>query len=342
VATSYFDDLRAWAAKEAWPLWAIFELTYRCNFDCVHCYNVRGGGKPELSTDEAKAVLDQMADFGVLFVTFSGGEALIRPDFFEIARHAQKRRFSQRLFTNGSLITPTNAEALAELHPEMVEISLYGASEATYESVMGHGRMYPAVIAGIENLLARNVRVMLKLPLLRENVHEAEAIQTIANDYGLHLQIGAEMTFRDDGNRAPLGHQLPPGELKQWLQHFGATPADAPRELDSEVCTTGKTMMVVSPYGDVYPCMQIKQSQGNVRQQALADIWQNAPFLQYLRGLTLRDFSSCAPCSAVSGCDFCPGMALMETGDLLGHTTQSCTLTALTLDLERSPAHAAP
>ncbi|MBC7542571.1 MAG: radical SAM protein [Candidatus Sericytochromatia bacterium] len=340
MATTYFDDVRAFAANEAWPLWAIFELTYRCNFDCVHCYCVRGGGKPELTTEECKRTIDQMADFGVLFLTFSGGEIFLRPDFMEIARHAQQRRFSIRLFTNGSLITPAKAADIASLHPEMVEISLYGASEETYEAVMGHGKMFGAVMKGIENLLANGVRVMLKLPLLRENVHEADAIQAIADGFGCRLQVGSEMTFRDDGNRAPLGHQLPPAELKVMLRKFGAEPADAPRSLDSEVCTTGKSMMVLSPYGDVYPCMQIKNSQGNVRTQDIADIWQNAPFLQYLRGLTLRDFSSCAGCSAVGGCDFCPGMALMETGDLLGHSTQSCNLTAMVLDNERSPVHA--
>jgi MoaA/NifB/PqqE/SkfB family radical SAM enzyme len=104
-----------------------WELTYRCNERCSHCYldvlrpgdNVPG----ELSTDECLGIVDQLDANGVLNLAFSGGEVLTRPDFFTIAEYAHAKRFVLRIFTNGLNITSVVADRLAALHPYAVEIS---------------------------------------------------------------------------------------------------------------------------------------------------------------------------------------------------------------------------
>ena len=87
------------------PLIAHWELTYRCNMTCAHCYCVQDESKKELSFSEARFVIDALADMGSLYLTFSGGEILVRDDFFFFSHYAREKGFALRLLTNGTLIT---------------------------------------------------------------------------------------------------------------------------------------------------------------------------------------------------------------------------------------------
>src|SRR5919205_905256 len=118
---------------------AHWELTYRCNEQCSHCYlevlpaNAEVPG--ELTTAECFRVIDELVELGTMNLIFSGGEILARRDFFQIAEYARAKRLLLRLFTNGILITPCVADRIAALHPYAVEISLYSASPQTHDRI---------------------------------------------------------------------------------------------------------------------------------------------------------------------------------------------------------------
>src|SRR5580765_7725905 len=99
--------------NNAVPMSALFELTYICNHACSFCYNCPTGQK-ELNTSQVFEALHKIADFGVLFLTLSGGEPLCRRDFFEIAKEAQRLHFAIRIYTNGYLIDEAMAQRLKE------------------------------------------------------------------------------------------------------------------------------------------------------------------------------------------------------------------------------------
>ena len=128
----YQNELLRKTAEECQLLSVHWELTYRCNCRCTHCYVVKPGDEgfqsrgAELSTAEAKSVIDQLTALNVLNIGFSGGEVLCRSDFFEIAQYARKNRFAIRIFTNGTLIDAEVADRIAELFPVSVEMSVYG------------------------------------------------------------------------------------------------------------------------------------------------------------------------------------------------------------------------
>jgi len=108
------------AEQRRTPLNMHLELTYRCNEQCVHCYCVVEHGKEaeaakrELTYEEIVRVLDQLAELGCLYVTFSGGEVLVRRDFFDIVEHARRRGFVYRVYTNGIGLTEERARAVVE------------------------------------------------------------------------------------------------------------------------------------------------------------------------------------------------------------------------------------
>src|SRR5947207_1591546 len=121
----------------AQPLSAYLELTYRCNWRCVFCYNPRHFDRAGLSAAEWIAVLDELRRLGTLTITLTGGEPLAHPEFFEIATAARERAFAIRVFTNGALIDEAAADHLARLDPLVVELSLHGASAATHDAATG-------------------------------------------------------------------------------------------------------------------------------------------------------------------------------------------------------------
>src|SRR3989304_10130510 len=128
-----FNKLFATSLANNLPVSAIMELTYDCNLKCKHCYIVRSR-RPVVSTREALNILDQLAEMGTLFLTFTGGEALQRADFFDIAEYARHRNFALRVFTNGTLINARTADKIKKISPLAVGISIYSHRAAVHDA----------------------------------------------------------------------------------------------------------------------------------------------------------------------------------------------------------------
>src|SRR5438132_7481313 len=116
------------------PMSVHIDLTRRCNERCVHCYRVIED-RPELTTDELKVLLDDVARAGTLYLTFSGGEVFLRKDLFELVEHARRLHFDMRLKSNALLITPAMAARLRELGVRQVDISIYSPEPAVHDWV---------------------------------------------------------------------------------------------------------------------------------------------------------------------------------------------------------------
>ncbi len=119
--------LKQIAFERAQPLSASLELTYRCNWRCVFCYNPRHHDLRGLSTARWLSLLDELRALGTLYVALTGGEPLSHPEFLTIARGVRERAFALRILTNGALVTEALAGEIARLLPMAVELSLHGA-----------------------------------------------------------------------------------------------------------------------------------------------------------------------------------------------------------------------
>src|SRR5579862_4766051 len=117
-------EMAAKALKLTIPLSVQLDLTYRCNERCIHCY-LDHDDHGEMTSAEIKTLLDQMADAGVFFLTLSGGEILMRKDFFEILEYARMLMFCIKLKTNGVMIREHQAERIRALGVHSVQISIY-------------------------------------------------------------------------------------------------------------------------------------------------------------------------------------------------------------------------
>lgn len=292
IADDPYTAIEKRSLREFRPLRAMLELTYRCNFRCAMCYLVDFRSPGELTTEELARTMDQLAAMGCLVLTLTGGEPLLRPDFFEIAEHARRRRFALRIFTNGTRIDEAAADRLARIRPLSTEVSLYGMSDETYRAVTrrsGPGEC-ERVKRAIRLLTEHGLAVQIKVPVIRQNYGDLDRMVAFAAEVGAKFVANPNITPRDDGDLSPLAHSLDDAALEDYFRRY--VPPRAERELDPEglMCNTGRNSLVISPVGDVFPCVQIKRSIGNVRERPLAEIWRGAPLLDRLRALRVKDY----------------------------------------------------
>jgi radical SAM protein with 4Fe4S-binding SPASM domain len=155
----------------------VWNVGRRCNLHCVHCYSdsENRAYDGELGTAEGKALIDDLADYGIPVLLLSGGEPLIRPDLFELIAHARTRGVRLTLSTNGTLITPEVAERLRAHEVSYVGISLDGIG-ATNDMFRGHKGAFDKTMAGFRNCKAVGQRVGLRMTLTRRNARDLDRI----------------------------------------------------------------------------------------------------------------------------------------------------------------------
>jgi MoaA/NifB/PqqE/SkfB family radical SAM enzyme len=158
------------------PVNGTIEVTNRCPLECKHCYNNLPmsdfvARAREMTLDEHKRLLDELADLGCLWLLFSGGEIFARRDFLDIYAYAKRKGFLITLFTNGTLITERIADFLADMRPFAIEITLYGGTKKTYENLTGIPGSYDRCLRGIDLLLERKLPLKLKTVAISINKH---------------------------------------------------------------------------------------------------------------------------------------------------------------------------
>ncbi len=320
--------LEARSQDRSLVLTASLELTERCNLRCVHCYINRPAGdeearKRELDTEEWKALLDDMAQAGALWLVITGGEPLLRPDWAEVYLHAKRRGFLITLMTNGTLLTPEGADLLAEYPPWQIEITLYGATAETYEAITGVPGSYARCRRAIDLLRERDLTLNLKTMALRQNVHEVRAMQAMAKQWGLFFRYDPVVHSRLDGGDRPLACRLSPEEIivleeedpkrvQQWQELCGRPwlPPDG-KHLFS--CGAARHTFHIDPYGTLFPCLMARWLSYDLTAGSLSQALEE--FLPTVRELPITHNPTCWQCDLRLICGTCPAWARREVGD---------------------------
>ena len=264
--------LKQIAVERAQPLSASLELTYKCNWRCVFCYNPRHDDLRGLSAPEWLSVLDDLRTLGTLYVALTGGEPLTHPGFMTVARGARERALALRILTNGALVTESVADEIAELKVLAVEMSLHGSRAETHDRATATPGSFEAMLRGLDRLRARGVSVVLKTPLTRINEDEIEPMHALAGDRDVPWRVDPVLTPRDDGDVGPLAWRPSTAALERVYQRL-ADAGQLPHEERSKGgvnCGLGSTTLAIDPEGNVYPCMQWRKAPlGNVRETGL-------------------------------------------------------------------------
>jgi mycofactocin radical SAM maturase len=299
------------------PICLTWELTYACNLACVHCLSSSGRRDPrELTTDECKAVIDELQRMQVFYVNIGGGEPTVRRDFWELVDYATAHQVGVKFSTNGSRITPEIAARLAGSDYVDVQISLDGATADVNDAVRGPGS-YATAITAMERLAAAGFRgFKLSVVTTRHNAGQLDDFKAIADRYGAQLRL---TRLRPSGRGADVWDELHPTAQQQrdvyeWLLAHGeqVLTGDSFFHLSGfgeplpglNLCGAGRVVCLIDPIGDVYACPFAIHSEflaGNVRESGgFAGVWRGSELFQELR--RPQSAGACASCSLFDRC----------------------------------------
>ncbi len=309
------------------PMEAVLELTRRCNLKCAHCYlggEGRGDGRgtDELSAREWRGIIDQVAAAGCLSAVFTGGEPLLRDDFAGIYLAARERGMIVTLFTNATLVDGGLIGLLKGTPPHCVEVSLYGATPLTYESVTRVPGSFERCLAGIEALAGAGLPLKLKTVLMTLNRHELPAMEELARGLGVPFRIDSSLFARLDGDRSPLAFRLTPDEAaaadlgdpersRSWARQLREAK-DLPVMDDLYTCGAGVSSFNLDPSGRMSPCVLTGEPSYDLRSGTFAEGWERV--LPGLRRTKAGPDYACNRCDCRSVCGLCPSLFRLETG----------------------------
>jgi radical SAM protein with 4Fe4S-binding SPASM domain len=315
------------------PLSVQLDLTYRCNERCVHCY-LDHHDHGEMTTAEIKHLLDQMAEAGVFILTLSGGEIFLRKDFFELLEYARRQLlFCVKLKTNAILIREQEAARIRDLGVESIQISIYSHRPEIHDAITLVPGSLKRSLEAIRFLKSQGLRVIIANVLMVQNLQDYRGVRALGEELGVECTLDPTITPMMDGDRSVMRLGIDQNSLHEVfrdkelvgdVEEFCAIAAPADENsLAALPCSASHTTCYVSPYGDVFPCVQFPLPTGNIRKQRFIDIWQHSDEMNDVRSIRIKDLTTCTSCSHVSSCSRCPGLAYQE-GNMRGPSSQDC------------------
>ena len=325
------------------PERGLFELTYRCNLDCVHCY-CRGSQEleKELTTEEIKDILDQIHKEGCLEITFTGGEPLIREDFWEIYSYSKEKGFVTTIFTNGLLFTKKIIEYLVKSPPFSIEITLNGITRPTYESITQVEGSFERVMGTIRELKKRGLPLILKTNLLKQNRNEIGRIKAFADEFlgkgkgKYYFKYDPMIYPRLNGDKTPCQHRLSFKELLEvkrqdpdiWQEYQKGLHSDfSDFKRDRSFlyhCNAWMSQFFINPQGRLKFCQFTEKFSVDLETTSFKEGFYKV-FPQVLSE-QYRTNSKCQDCTLRLLCYHCPARAFLETGDEEGPVKYYCEL----------------
>lgn len=308
-----------------------WELTYRCNLRCPHCY-CQGleNQSQELGLPEIKKLLKKMRREGIFWLTLTGGEPLLRKDFLDIYTYAREDGFLVSIFSNGTFWDSRVICALKKSPPYSIEITINGVTKKIYEAVTGTASFFEAVNKNIVLLLKSGLPVMVKSNLLKPNQNEVHRIKQWAQKYlgkprAKHFFKYDPLVYpRLNGDKAPLKFRLSFEEIEAVV----AKDPDMQRQYEVELrkdfpaleksadylyqCFSWQDRLCVNPSGIARFCLFTDKLSFDLNKEPLKEGF--GRIFSSIHNKKFKTSSRCRHCALRPICAWCPAKAWLETG----------------------------
>lgn len=321
---------------------ALFEITPKCNFKCVHCYvGSDRTSSPMLSYEEIIKIIDILYDNGILFLTFSGGDPFTRKDFKDIYLYAKKKGFLVEVLTNGTMITSEWIDIFREYPPLLIDISIYGTSNEEYEKLTGVKNGYDLFIRGISLLQAAKIRFALKGILMNENYKQLKRMEEISSAYSSeNFRYSYELVVDRQCTNAPRTYEVDPLEgviteikygvnasmlKKRGKELLEGIDEDNYRDGMLYRCTIGDLAVHINYLGEMGPCVECGE-RGNVLKEDFNNIC--ARFEKFKEKKAPSGYK-CSGCRYKAFCTSCPQARRREYGNEIIVKTRDCIVAEL-------------
>jgi len=311
---TFWAKIHKSAKKRRIPLRVMFELTYRCNFYCKHCYVPFSYRKhKELETKEVFSILDQLADIGCFYLGFTGGEPFMREDILDILFYARKKGFEVIVYSNGSLIDEKTAKELARLRPNKIDITIPAVSAAAFERISGVKGSRERVFKAIELLHGKKVNMGFKSCVLKENENEIKDIEDFAVSLGALHRLDDVLSPRLDGSKESYnyrGHRTedrgPEREQREDGVQICSAESAIQRAPVSDLfrCGVGANQAAITPSGELKMCLMIDYPKYKILETSLKDTWERLSALT--DNIKADSYYQCDRCELNAYCKWCP------------------------------------
>ncbi|WP_292459404.1 radical SAM/SPASM domain-containing protein [Methanothermococcus sp.] len=287
------------------PFLVVWDITYKCNLRCKHCY--ANAGKPlidELNTEEAKHVIDILARAGVVALAFSGGEPLMRKDLFELIDKAKEYEMQVSIATNGTLLTKEKVKRLKEHGVDFIQISLDGLKES-HEKFRGIEGIFDKTVEGIKNVVDSGIICAIAMTATKLNFKDVMGVMGLAEELGVdqfmlynYIPVGAGSYdidispeerehllnilwehLQSRGSKKPAFLSTAPYYSRIALQHnkcylashFANVDLDENDKLKTLAnfiggCGCGRFYLSLRANGDIQPCVFFPLKLGNIKE----------------------------------------------------------------------------
>ena len=311
----------------------------------MHCLSNSGEAlEGELSTDECRAVIDQLSAIDVFQVNIGGGESFLRDDFLSLIRYFHKRGIVTCVSTNGTLINDDLAKKMSTLKGLYLQVSLDGATAEINDEIRGEGTYQKGLVA-LDCLARHSLQFSINMVLTRRNYYQLNTMVELARSYGASLRVSR---FRPAGRGASSKNWLGPDKhqlesFAEWLEKndlvrtgdsFFCLTSEKRRRKGLDMCGAAKMTCCISPTGDLYPCAFLQENPflaGNIRTHNFKHLWDDSPIFRSLRVLTPDHCINCVRFDECRG--GCPAVAYHTYNDI-NMPDPECLLNLKRLDIE--------
>jgi radical SAM protein with 4Fe4S-binding SPASM domain len=339
------------ALREAIPLSALVELTWRCNLRCIHCYGARQDGpavEQEMSTARSVALMAELAAEGCLSVSLTGGEIGLRSDWADVAWAAKRARMTVDLLTNGTLFTAGDVDKIRRLRVRKVCVTLYGASGEVHDSVTRVEGLFRRTLATLRALRGAGVNCRVGTVLMKASDGEYQAVLSLARELGCAFLAGPNVFPRADGRTDVVEQRVPVERLRRFYSDAEVAPNCVegliasgrldPARSPVRNCGAGVVGAFISANGHVLPCVGFEPSFGSVIFDDFRAIWRG-PASEAHRSLMARPLAACSGCEISAFCtQRCARIAQVEDGSPLGPSSRACEVARLLYDMHAEVA----
>ncbi|HIR13684.1 MAG TPA: radical SAM protein [Candidatus Choladousia intestinavium] len=299
---------------------ACLELTYRCNERCIHCCVDGGEPKGELSFPEYRALLDELARMGCIYLLLTGGEPTLYPEFIRVAEYASGKGFLVDIYTNGYCLSDELLRRMIALDPNSISFSFYGGDGESHDAVTGIPGSFEKSLRAMMICKCAGIDTYIKSIALRQNLDSLEKLYQLGELLRIPVEMAKSLLPTGKGRLGEEELSLQNKEdyirLLSLEETYRKTlPQRRGRGENLTLCTAGQSVLSVDPYGNVFPCNSLPISLGNIREESLGAIWEKAP--QILRERLPAGYlkTECRECISREYCQACPGTMITPEGD---------------------------
>jgi MoaA/NifB/PqqE/SkfB family radical SAM enzyme len=318
---SILDRFRNTSSQKFIPLQASLELTNRCNERCTHCYIEDFSDNPQrvLTLEQWYHVLQELRAAGTFYIILMGGEAMLNIHFWDILKRSQDLNFHTSMITNGLKIQ--TSEVAAKLKSNGLQnatISFYSLKPEIHDSMTKVRGSHAKTLRAIDLCHEAGIQVSINCLLTKQNIEGIFAMEDWAMEKDLMLKVDPMITPKLNGNLEPTKYRASIEQLRAYYQEKlrrwpNGKPKASGETADNYTCNAGKGKCAVNAYGDLFPCIEIRDSLGNLLEKPFQELWHGEKVQPWrnLRWNQIKDANQ----DMVSFCEHCPGMAKNETGD---------------------------